>query len=98
MESDAMKIMTAALTKTWRFGMSFTTALALFICCGCAHLATVKITTAKSPFAMAAQETLGSASQYLAAAEREQPLPALGHDLLATQIAYNAVIRRPNDT
>jgi pimeloyl-ACP methyl ester carboxylesterase len=73
-------------------------ALSIFGSCGCAHhLATVKTTPPKPPFAVAAQEPLGPAHQYLAAAEHEQPLPALGHDLLATQIAYNAVIRRPND-
>jgi pimeloyl-ACP methyl ester carboxylesterase len=80
--------------KAWK-NIAF--ALSILACCGCAHLATVKTTPARLPSAVAEQEPLESANQYLATAEREQPLPALGHDLLAAQIAYHAVIRRPND-
>jgi pimeloyl-ACP methyl ester carboxylesterase len=57
----------------------------------------VKTTPAKLPV-VPAEESLGSADRYLEAAERKEPLPALGHDLLAAQIAYAALMRRPNDS
>src|SRR5207244_8249119 len=36
-------------------------------------------------------------NRYLAAAEHEQPLPALGHDLLAAKISYGVLERQPKD-
>src|SRR5215469_18226737 len=93
-----MKIMTSELPGTWRFGMRFTTALALFTCCGCAaHLATVKIQSARLPTGLRVEEPLDSATKYLVAAEHEQPLPALGHDLLAAKISYEVLERQPKN-
>src|SRR5215469_18161928 len=93
-----MKIMTSELPGTWRFGMRFTTALALFTCCGCAaHLATVKIQSARLPTGLRVEEPLDSATKYLVAAEHEQPLPALSHDLLAAKISYQVLERQPNN-
>ena len=60
-------------------------ALLLFQCCGCAHLAVVKIKPAQLPTTLVAEGPLESAKGYLAAAEHEQPLAALGHDLLAAK-------------
>ena len=97
MESDAMKIMTAALTETWRFGMSFTNAIALFICCGCAHLATVKTTEPRIPTIGATEGKLALANQHLAAAERAQPLVALHDDLSAAKISLNLLEQQPTD-
>ena len=57
-----------------------------FCCSGVvAHLAVVKLKPAQLPRASAAKGPLESANGYLAAAEHEQPLPALGHDLLAVK-------------
>jgi pimeloyl-ACP methyl ester carboxylesterase len=93
-----MKIMTSALTGTWRFGMRFTTALALFGCCGCAaHLATVKTKPARLPTGLHAEEPLDSATKYLATGEHEQALPALGHDLLAVKISIGVLERQPKN-
>ena len=72
-------------------------ALLLFQCCGCAHLAVVKTKPAQLPTTLIAEGPLESAKRYLAAAEHEQPLPALGHDLLAAKISYDVLERRPND-
>src|SRR5690349_8132841 len=97
MESDAMKIITAALTESWRFGMSFTNAIALFICCGCAHLATVKTTPARIPARAASDQQLEPARKYLAAAEDGQQSISLGHDLIAAKLACEVLERRPYD-
>jgi hypothetical protein len=40
---------------------------------------------------------LESAKRYLAAAEHEQPVPALNHDLLAAKISYGVLERQPKD-
>src|SRR5262249_7345488 len=97
-ELDAMKIMTGALTGMWRFALRFTTALALFTCCGCAsHLATVKTIPARLPAGLHVEEPLDSATKYLVAAEHEQPLAALGHDLLAAKISYGVLERQPKN-
>jgi pimeloyl-ACP methyl ester carboxylesterase len=90
-----MKIMTSALTGTWRFGIRFATALALPACCGCAHLATVKTTHAPVPVATNSDEQ--RAREYLVAAEREQPLVALGNDLSAAKLSLNILEQRPDD-
>ena len=56
--------------------------------CGCAsHLATVKTIPARLPAGLRAGEPLDSATKYLAAADHEQPLPALGHNLLVVKIS-----------
>jgi pimeloyl-ACP methyl ester carboxylesterase len=78
--------------------MSFGFALALFGCCGCAaHLATVKIKTPRLSATVASEASLGPATEFLAAAKNEQPLSALGHDLLAARISANVLERFPNN-
>ena len=72
-------------------------ALLLFQCCGCAHLAVVKTKPAEFPKTVVAEGPLEPAKRYLAAAEREQPLAALGHDLLAARISYGVLERQPKD-
>src|ERR1700752_217063 len=93
-----MKIMISQLTGTWRFGIRFTTVLALFACCGCAgHLATVKTIPARLPAGLRFEEPLESATKYLLAAEHEQPSATLGHDLLAAKISYGFLVRQPKN-
>jgi pimeloyl-ACP methyl ester carboxylesterase len=66
--------------------------------CGCAsHLATVKTIPARLPTGLRAEEPLESATKYLAAAEHEQALSALGHDLLAVKISYGELAREPKN-
>jgi hypothetical protein len=65
--------------------------------CGCAHLAVVKTKSAHLPKTFVAEGPLESANRYLVSAEHEQPLPALGHDLLAAKISYGELERRPKD-
>ena len=72
-------------------------ALLLFQCCGCAHVAVVKLKPARLPKTFVAKGPLESANKYLAAAKHEQPLPALGHDLLAAKLSYGELERRPED-
>jgi pimeloyl-ACP methyl ester carboxylesterase len=72
-------------------------ALLLVQCCGCAHLAVVKTKPAQLPRTLVTEGPLESAKTYLAAAEHEQPLPALSHDLLAAKISYDVLERRPED-
>jgi pimeloyl-ACP methyl ester carboxylesterase len=72
-------------------------ALLLFQCCGCAHLAVVKTKPAQLPRTVAAEGPLESAKRYLTAAEHEQPLPALSHDLLAAKISYGVLERQPKN-
>ena len=73
-------------------------ALLLFQYCGCAsHLATVKTIPARLATGLHVEEPLDSATKYLLAAEHEQPLPALGHDLLAAKISYGVVERHPKN-
>jgi pimeloyl-ACP methyl ester carboxylesterase len=74
-------------------------ALVWFGCCGCAaHLATVKTRTSRLPQTVASQAPLDSATKFLAAAEREQPLIALGDDLSAAKISLNLLEQQPNDS
>jgi len=73
----------------------FAAALLLLGLCGCAsHLATVKTIPARLSTALRVEEPLGSATKYLAAAEHEQALPALGHDLLAVKISVGVLERK----
>ena len=82
----------------WRIATRFAFALFLFGWCGCAHhLATVKVTPAPYPAARATDQSLEHAQECLVTAEREAPLPALGHDLVAAKIAGNALERQPGD-
>jgi pimeloyl-ACP methyl ester carboxylesterase len=92
------EIMSAALNATRQFVAGFTAALLLFGWCGCAsHLATVKTIPAHLPTGLPAGEPLDSATRYLAAAEHEQALPALGHDLLAVKISEGVLERQPKN-
>ena len=72
-------------------------ALLLFQYYGCAHLAVVKTKPAQLPRTVVAEGPLESAKGYLAAAEHEQPLAALGHDLLAARISYGVLERHPKN-
>jgi pimeloyl-ACP methyl ester carboxylesterase len=65
--------------------------------CGCAHLATVKTKPARIPVEPANNERLERARDYLAEAEHDQPLAALGQDLVAAKIAYGMLEKRPED-
>jgi pimeloyl-ACP methyl ester carboxylesterase len=78
--------------------MSVGLALGLFGCCGCAaHLATVERKTPRLSATVTSEAYLRPATEFLAAAENEQPLPALGHDLVAARISYNFLERFPNN-
>ena len=90
--------MTSPLTGMWRFGINFAAASFLLACCGCAaHLATVKTQPARLPTRLRVEEPLASARRYLLAAEHEQPLAALGYDLLAAKISYGMLERHARD-
>src|SRR4030095_12459777 len=65
---------------------------------GCAHLSTVKTTEPRVPAIAASEHELTLAKQHLAAAERAQPLVALGDDLSAAKISFNVLEKRPNDS
>ena len=58
---------------------------------------TVKTKPARIPAEPANNERLERARKYLAAAERGQPLAALGQDLVAAKIAYGILEKRPED-
>jgi pimeloyl-ACP methyl ester carboxylesterase len=66
--------------------------------CGCAHLATVKTTQPHVPTIAASDEKLAVATQELTAAEREQPLIALSHDLSAATLSLSVLEQRPRDS
>ena len=90
--------MSSALNGTQQFTTRIAAALLLLGWCGCAApLATVKIKPARLPTALRAEEPLDSATKYLVAAEHEQSLPALGHDLLAAKISYAVLERQPKN-
>ena len=80
--------------KSWK---NIVFALSIFASCGCAHLATVKTKPARLLIDGNTDPSLEPARKYLVAADREQPLAALGHDLSATKVAYDALERRPED-
>ena len=68
------------------------------VLCGCAHLATVKTTEPHVPTIAASDERLAVATQKLTAAEREQPLIALGNDLSAAKLSLSVLEQRPSDS
>jgi pimeloyl-ACP methyl ester carboxylesterase len=78
--------------------MRITNAVAFFICCGCAHLATVKETRPQIPAIAANEDELSLAKQHLSAAQREQPLLALGNDLSAAKLSLQVLEQQPNDS
>ena len=81
----------------WQVVARCGSALLLFQYCGCAHLATVKTIPARLATGLHVEEPLDSGTKYLLAAEHEQPLPALGHDLLAAKISYAVLERHPKN-
>ena len=96
--TESMKIMTGVLVRTSRYGVRITNAVALFTCCGCVHLATVKITEPRVPTVAASEDKLTLARQNLSAAEREQPLLALGNDLSSAKLSLQVLEQQPNDS
>src|SRR5262249_36094825 len=89
------ELMASLFQNRWQVFVRSGFALLLFQWCGCAaHLATVKTQPARLPSGLRVQEPLQSATKYLEAAEHEQGLPALGHDLLATKISYEVLQRQ----
>src|SRR4051812_36093468 len=68
------------------------------VLCGCAHLATVKTTEPHVPTIAPSDEKLAVATQELIAAEREQPLIALGNDLSAAKLSLSVLEQWPNDS
>ena len=57
----------------------------------------MKTIPARVPTGSPVEEPLDSATKYLVAAEHEQPLAALGHDLLAAKISYEVLERQPKN-
>jgi len=89
--------MPSVFRNRWQVFVRCGFALLLFQCCGCAHLAVVRTKPAQLPRTVVAEGPLESANRYLAAAEHEQPVPALNHDLLAAKISYGPLERQPKD-
>ena len=89
--------MRSSFQNRWQVFARYWFALLLFQCCGCAHLAVVKTKPAQLPRTLVREGPLESAKRYLAAAEHEQPVPALNHDLLAAKISYGVLERQPKD-
>jgi pimeloyl-ACP methyl ester carboxylesterase len=79
--------------KSWK-NIAF--ALSIFGWCGCAQLATVKTAQPRIPTIVASENQLTIAKQYLATAERAQPLVALADDLSAAQLSLNILEQRPS--
>lgn len=69
----------------------------IFASCGCAHLATVKTTEPRVPTIASNEGELALAKRRMAAAQRAQPLVALGDDLSAAKISLNVLEQHPND-
>jgi pimeloyl-ACP methyl ester carboxylesterase len=90
-----MKSPQSGLTTFSRVQMVLTGAV-VFACGGCAHLATVKSTRAPLPVATGNDQR--RAKEYLVAAEREQPLIALGNDLSAAKLSLSVLEQRPSDS
>jgi len=68
------------------------------VLCGCAHLATVKTREPHVPTIAVSDEKLAVATQKLTAAEREQPLIALGNDLSAAKLSLSVLEQQPSDS
>jgi pimeloyl-ACP methyl ester carboxylesterase len=94
---DKTKPMPSVFQNRWQVFVRCGFALLLFQCCGCAHLAVVRTKPAQLPRTVVAEGPLESAKRYLAAAEHEQPLRALSHDLLAAKISYGVLERHPKN-
>jgi pimeloyl-ACP methyl ester carboxylesterase len=70
----------------------------IFACCGCAHLASVKVTRARPPAVTGNAEQLQAAKQCLVSAEGEQPIVALGDDLTAAKLSLSILEQRRRDS
>src|SRR5713226_3620528 len=81
--------------KSWK-NIAFV--LSIFAWCGCAHLATVKTTQPRVPTIAASEDKLTLAKQYLSAAERAQPIVALGDDLSAAKLSLQVLDQQPHDS
>ncbi|HWY51786.1 MAG TPA: alpha/beta fold hydrolase [Chthoniobacterales bacterium] len=81
--------------KSWK---SIVFALSILGWCGCAHLATVRMTEPRIPTIAASDEKLAVATQRLTAAEREQPLVALGNDLSAVELSLGVLEQQPSNS
>ncbi len=81
--------------KSWK---NIVFALSIFASCGCAHLATVKTMQPPVPTIAASEDKLTVAKQYLSAAERAQPIVALGDDLSAAKLSLQVLDQRPSDS
>ena len=84
--------------KTFRRIQTAFAVIVVFAGFGCAPLATVKTTEPRIPTIAASDEELAVATQRLAAAEREQPLIALGNDLSAVKLSLSVLEQRPSDS
>jgi pimeloyl-ACP methyl ester carboxylesterase len=84
--------------KTFRRIQTAFAVVIVFAGFGCAPLATVKTTEPRIPTSAASDEELAVATQRLAAAEREQPLIALGNDLSAVKLSLSVLEQRPSDS
>jgi pimeloyl-ACP methyl ester carboxylesterase len=90
--------MSSACERMRQWGVRVASAALLLGWCGCAaQLATVKTKPARLPQALPLEEPLESATNYLRAAEHQQPLPALGNDLVAAKISYGVLERHPKN-
>jgi pimeloyl-ACP methyl ester carboxylesterase len=90
--------MSSACERMRQWGVRVAGAALLLGWCGCAaQLATVKTKPARLPQALPLEEPLESATNYLRAAEHQQPLPALGNDLVAAKISYGVLERHPKN-
>src|SRR5689334_5554706 len=82
----------------WQYLSGITSLFVIVAFCGCAaHLATAKTVPARLPTGTGVEEPLASATTYLATAEHEQQLAALGPDLLAAKISYQVLERQPKN-
>src|SRR6266513_5157918 len=92
-----MKSRHSASKGTEQIRTGFALALIFFGSCGCAHLATVRVTRPGLPIVTGSDEQLKAVREYLVAADREQPLASLGSDLSAAKLSLNVLGRRPGD-
>src|SRR5215470_5735756 len=94
----SMKSSKTSSRSGWRYVRSINWLVVIVVFSGCAsHLATVKTEPARLPTGLRIEQPLGSATEYLRAAEHEQPSTALGHDLLAAEISFGVLERHPKD-
>jgi hypothetical protein len=61
-------------------------------------LSAVTLKPAKLPAELVTKESLEIAKKYLTAAKREQPVSAVGYDLLAAKISYGVLEWRPTSS